>query len=134
MNITYEYWKSRIENGDFILVDDDKYDDFTKIYEKETEICFKKEDIVEKELHVFDPSDDVVEEVVEVVEEVEEEVEEDDILEDKRSRYITFIVWFLALCAVAGITLNATFHDSSEQVDTKIIEKYDAIDIAWLIL
>ena len=124
MNITYEYWKSRIENGDFILVDDDKYDDFTKIYEKETEICFKKEDIVEKELHVFDPSDDV-----------EEEVEEDDdILEDKRSRYITFIVWFLALCAVAGITLNATFHDSSEQVDTKIIEKYDAIDIAWLIL
>ena len=132
MNITYEYWKSRIENGDFILVDDDKYDDFTKIYEKETEICFKKEDIVEKELHVFDPSDDEYDEDDEVV---EEEVEEDDdILEDKRSRYITFIVWFLALCAVAGITLNATFHDSSEQVDTKIIEKYDTIDIAWLIL
>ena len=131
MNITYEYWKSRIENGDFILVDDDKYDDFTKIYEKETEICFKKEDVVEKELHVFDPSEEeqVVEEVVE-----EEDDEDDDILEDKRSKYITFIVWFLALCAVAGITLNATFHDSSEQVDTKIIEKYDAIDIAWLIL
>ena len=125
MSITYEYWKSRIENGDFILVDDDKYRDFTKIYEKETEICFKKEDVVENELHVFDP----------LGEEVEEEVEEhDDILEDKRSKYITFIVWFLALCAVAGITLNATFHDSSEQVDTKIIEKYDAIDIAWLIL
>lgn len=130
MNTTYEYWKSRIENGDFILVDDDKYDDFTKIYEKETEICFKREDVVEKELHVFDPSDEE-----QVVEEVVEEVEEDDdILEDKRSKYITFIVWFLALCAVAGITLNATFHDSSEQVDTKIIEKYDAIDIAWLIL
>ena len=124
MNITYEYWKSRIENGDFILVDDDKYDDFTKIYEKETEICFKKEDVVEKELHVFDPSDDEDDEVE----------EDDDILEDKRSKYINFIVWFLALCAVAGITLNATFHDSSEQVDTKIMEKYDAIDIAWLIL
>lgn len=115
MNISYEQWKTSIENSEFILVDDEKYDEFTKIYEKELEIlrlCEKNESIVEKELHVVDPLDD--------------EVEEDDLLEVKRSTYITFIVWFLALCVV---TLNATFPDSYEQVDN-----YDDIDITWLIL
>ena len=119
MNISYEQWKTSIENGDFILVDDEKYDEFTKIYEKELEnlrLCEKNESIVEKELQVVD---------------IDDEVEEDDLLEVKRSTYITFIVWFLALCVV---TLNATFHDSYEQVDTNIIENYDDIDITWLIL
>ena len=48
------------------------------------------EEVVAEEDTVEYPAEEVVEEVVE---EVEEEVEEDDdILEDKRSRYITFIV------------------------------------------
>lgn len=125
----YEYWKSCIENGNFIFINDDEYDEFTKIHEKEVKkqdfLAIQQEDIVENEVHI------------------EEFTDHYDILEDKPTvPILAYFSWIMSICIIFGITMSNTTFFSQEDIDsfsdvTKIHEKcdefYEFHDFNWLI-
>tara|TARA_B100001175_G_C19413024_1_gene592141 strand:- start:385 stop:792 length:408 start_codon:yes stop_codon:yes gene_type:complete len=100
VNDKYMKWKTCIENNEFIFIDDDEYDKFTKIYENETEInkiCDKKEEIVVNELHITDF------------------IEENDFLEDTKSEYIEnviYLLWFIIFSALFSINMNTNTYEN----------------------
>ena len=124
----YKKWKSSIENGEFIMINDIEYEEFSKIHNNEENFC-----------HITDTSsNEHCKSTVDITEN-EGHNYENNILENKRSQYvknITYNFCYLALFIVAGITFgyNYSHTDDSYHQSTKISNNYEKNDLEWLIL
>ena len=123
----YKKWKSSIENGEFIMINDIEYEEFSKIHNNEVNFC-----------DISDTSNN--DHCTSTVDITENEVfhDKNNILENKRSQYIKNITYnfcYLALFVVAGITFNYNYsHNDSYHQSTNISNNYRENDLEWLIL
>jgi hypothetical protein len=124
----YKKWKSSIESGEFIMINDIEYEEFSKIHNNEVNFC----DISDTS------SNDHCISTVDITEN-QPNNDENNILENKRSqcvKNITYNFCCLALFVIAGITFNYNYYynNDSYSQSTKISNNYRENDLEWLIL
>ena len=124
----YKKWKSSIESGEFIMINDIEYEEFSNIHNNEENFC-----------HTTDTSsNEHCTSTVDITENEELYDENNNILENTRSQYVKHITYnfcYLALFVVAGITFNYNYsHNDSYHQSTKISNNYQENDLEWLIL